>query len=591
MTDRTHTSGSKRPSRPAGASSSRATAAKAERPVKSAGPSSRGGGRMVWRDAIEDWKSRPLSDYNLLLIIVGLLTGIGLVMVLSASMAKAGTESGNVWSVFIRQTGMVIFGLVAMWFVVRMRVEIIRRFSIVALLGSLVLLILVIIPGIGVGMEETGAQSWLNIGGMSVQPSEIAKIAMAMWGSKILADRTRTATTTKELFGVFGVVSAVILMLVLLQRDLGMVGSMSFVVLALAWFAGLPRWIVAAIGVSGVVLMVVFSVLESFRSARFRVYFDSLLGNFNDVRGDAYQSYQGFLSLADGSMTGVGLGQSNAKWFYLPEANNDFIFAIIGEELGFIGAGIVILLYAALGWVGLRISAKQVDPFLRLMAATVTAATVVQAFINIGYVVGVLPVTGLQLPLISAGGTSAFVTLASMGLLLTCARHEPEAISAMQTSGRPAIDRLLGIPEPIAYDPSARDPRPVRTHRETQRFGAPVSVAGVQERDDDPTGPRRSSGSGGHSNRANLNRQSRTERVERRQRRDRRDENRRNVDRRGVDRRDAPMFESNTRARGGDMYRQKQRDGRSVRPIGERRPVRDQRTSSMRRENRDYRQR
>nr|WP_120492262.1 putative peptidoglycan glycosyltransferase FtsW [Corynebacterium lactis] len=427
-----------------------------------------------------DWKSRPLFDYSVLLIVIGLLTFVGLVMVLSASMASSGRDSGSVWSVFIRQVIMVFGGLVSMWFVLKLRVEFIRAMALPALLLSGFLLVLVLIPGVGIGLEETGARSWLSFGGFTMQPSELAKIALALWGARFLADRVRTAVTKRELFGPFLGVSIVVLGLVVAQKDLGMMASMALMVVALAWFAGLPRIFVTSMFAFGGVAFVMFTLLEGFRSARIRVYVDSLLGNFSDVQGDAYQSYQGFLSLADGSMTGVGLGQSAAKWFYLPEAKNDFIFAIIGEELGFLGAGLVILLYAALGWVGLRIAGRQHDPFLRLLAATLTTATVVQAFINIGYVVGALPVTGLQLPLISAGGTSALVTLLSMGLLATCARHESEAVSAMQTEGRPLFDRILGIPEPHPYDESLRQSQKIRAHRDPQQFGPPVKVSGAR---------------------------------------------------------------------------------------------------------------
>ncbi|HJE84969.1 MAG TPA: putative lipid II flippase FtsW [Corynebacterium amycolatum] len=453
---------------------------KATNPQRPSSSSSSARERPAWVERFNDWKSRPLFDYHLLMIIVALLTSIGLVMVLSASMASAGNDSGSVWSVFIRQLVMVVAGLISMWIVLRMRVELIRSLSTAALILSFVLLVLVIIPGIGIGLEETGARSWLSIGGITMQPSEIAKIALALWGSKLLAEKVRTAVSYTDLFGLFGAVSFVILALVMLQRDLGMVASMAFVVVALAWFAGLPRVFITGMLAIAAIAMAVFTLTAGFRSARIRVYLDSLLGNFNDVQGDAYQSYQGFLSLADGSLTGVGLGQSSAKWGYLPEAKNDFIFAIIGEETGFLGALMVILLYAALGWVGLRIAGRQNDPFLRLLAGTITAATVVQAFINIGYVVGALPVTGLQLPLISAGGTSAMVTLFSMGLLATCARHESEAVSAMQTSGRPGLDRFLGIPEPIPYDESRRHAPKVRAHRDPQRFGPPVVTSGAR---------------------------------------------------------------------------------------------------------------
>ena len=428
------------------------------------------------RAQLRDWISRPLFDYHVLLAITALLTGIGLVMVLSSSMAQSGTE-GSVWSVFIRQAVMVAAGLFMFWAVSRVRVETIRKLAPVGLLVAFVMLVLVLIPGIGIGLEETGAQSWIYVGGVSIQPSEVAKVALAVWGAKFLAERLRTATDVKQIFIPFGAISTLILGLVFFQRDLGMVASMGFVVLALMWFAGIPRFIVGGIVAVGVAVVGIATLTTGFRSARISVYFNTLFGRFEETQGPAYQSYQGILSLADGSMTGVGLGQSRAKWFYLPEAKNDFIFAIIGEEAGFLGAVIVVLLYGALGWVGLRVAQRQADPFLRLMAGTITTATVVQAFINIGYVVGVLPVTGLQLPLISAGGTSAIVTLLSMGLLATCARHEPESVSAMQTSGRPAIDRILGLPEPLPYDPSRRDARVPAGNRETRRFGPPVTGA------------------------------------------------------------------------------------------------------------------
>ena len=434
------------------------------------------GGGIELRESLRDWVSRPLFDYHLLLAVTALLTGIGLVMVLSSTMASSGA-AGNVWAEFSRQAAMVAAGLLVFWLVLKVKVSTIRAAALPLLGLALVLLVLVLIPGIGIGLEETGAQSWILVGGVTMQPSEFAKIALALWGSKFLADRIRVAVTTKQLFGAFIFVAMLVLGLVFFQRDLGMVASMGFVVLALAWFAGLPRFLVAVVGAVGLMVVIAASMAVGFRSARMQVFCDTLLGRFNETQGPGYQSYQGILSLADGSMTGVGLGQSRAKWFYLPEAKNDFIFAIIGEELGFLGAGIVVLLYALLGWVGLRIAAAQKNLFLRLLAGTLTLATVLQAFINIGYVVGVLPVTGLQLPLISAGGTSAIVTLFSMGLLATCARHEPEAVSAMQTSGRPAIDRWFGIPEPLPYDPATENGRRSRSHREPQRFGPPVTGA------------------------------------------------------------------------------------------------------------------
>jgi cell division protein FtsW len=181
-------------------------------------------------------------------------------------------------------------------------------------------------------------------------------------------------------------------------------------------------------------------------------------------------------SLADGGWWGVGLGQGSAKWDYLPNAHNDFIFAIIGEELGFLGCLVVLLLFGTLAYVGIRIAARNTDPWIKLVSATVTTWLVGQAAINIGYVVGLLPVTGLPLPLISSGGTSVALTMLSFGLLANFARHEPQAVCALrsQTSrcgGQGVISRLLRLRPPVPYTsvpytpapPRPRIPQPART--------------------------------------------------------------------------------------------------------------------------------
>ena len=190
-----------------------------------------------------------------------------------------------------------------------------------------------------------------------------------------------------------------------------------------------------------------------------------MLFDLLDTQGTGFQAYQGFLSLADGGLTGVGIGQSRAKWFYLPEAKNDYIFAIVGEELGLLGGALVIVLFAMLGFFGIRTAMRAQNQFQALMAATLTAGVVGQAFFNIGYVIGLLPMTGVQLPMISAGGTSAIITIASMGLLANVARHEPMQISAMQNYGRPLFDRIFNIPEPDPIDGATRSGRHVAPSR------------------------------------------------------------------------------------------------------------------------------
>nr|WP_231587651.1 putative peptidoglycan glycosyltransferase FtsW [Corynebacterium comes] len=415
--------------------------------------------------------SRPGLDYFMIRSVVFLLTGIGVVMVMSSSMTWSVIEGSTVWGQSLRQGLMVLIGLFAFWLALRVRPAVIRRMSPWLMLVSLVLLVLVLIPGIGSGSEEVGSQSWIRVGSIGLQPSELAKVAIAVWGAGYLADRRNAMITLRSPFTVYTAVAGLMTFLIGVQGDLGMTMSFALVAMFTLLFAGVDMRFIFAAGALALVGMLFVFFSGGFRSNRFHVYFDALFGRFEDTQGTAFQSYQGFLSLADGSVFGVGLGQSRAKWFYLPEAKNDFIFAIIGEELGLWGGALVIILFAALGYFGFRTALRAQNQFQSLMAAALTAGVVSQAFINIGYVVGLLPVTGIQLPMISAGGTSAIITLGSMGLLASVARHEPEAVSGMQSYGRPLFDRIFFLPEPA--------PRPVRSTRERRnartRFGEPVT--------------------------------------------------------------------------------------------------------------------
>ncbi len=449
------------------------------------GLSLRGRISHAWNDLL----SRPMTDYIMILFTVIALSCIGVVMVYSSSMTWSFSEVGSVWGTALRQAVMIVVGFAVMWVALMVRPQLIRSLAPTLLVISILLLLAVQIPGIGTGREEVGSQSWINLGPVSFQPSEIAKVAIAVWGAHYLAGKGPVTHWINNHYTRFALVGIFMATLIFLEGDAGMAMSFVLVVLFMLFFAGIAvGWLILA----GGVLLAALAALAlggGFRSNRFNVYFDAFFGNFHDTRGTAFQSYQGFLSLADGAATGVGLGQSRAKWFYLPEAKNDFIFAIIGEELGLWGGAIVIGLFATLLYFGLRTAKRSHDPFLGLLAATLTAAVVSQAFINISYVVGLLPVTGIQLPMISAGGTSAVITLASMGLLASCARHEPEAVSAMASYGRPVVDRLLMLREPssklTSNNVGVRSPRGSRGMTPTtaekrragsrERFGDPVT--------------------------------------------------------------------------------------------------------------------
>lgn len=424
---------------------------------------------------IDSTLAQPRLNYFVILAITALLTGLGLIMVLSSSMVNSRANGGSVYSEFLRQAAIVVVGLVGMWCALRIRPQTIRKLSPYFMGLAFVLLIAVLIPGVGVGGDEVGSNSWIRVGSVGIQPSEAAKLALAVWGSATVAAQSNRSNKIAAALSPLLSVGGLFLLLVLVQKDLGMMMSVGIVLLALVFFSGLDTrvlgllvGVVGAVGVGAI-------VAQAYRSARITTWMDTLFLHFSDssTQGSSYQSHQGILSLSDGGLTGLGLGQSRAKWFYLPEATNDFIFAVVGEELGFGGALAVVLLFALLGWFGIRCALAHTDPFMRMLAATLTLGVVVQAFINMGYVVGFLPVTGIQLPLISAGGTSAVITLVSMGLLANCARHEPKTVSSMQHEGRPLVDRLLALPEPSPV--MAGDQRRVQRRSTTQHYGEPVT--------------------------------------------------------------------------------------------------------------------
>nr|WP_165164277.1 FtsW/RodA/SpoVE family cell cycle protein [Corynebacterium qintianiae] len=422
-------------------------------------------------------EARPLTDYTMIRTIVLVLAGLGVVMVMSSSMASSFASSASVWSQAIRQTIMVAGGLFFFWLLLRMSPDRLCRFSHV-IMGISVLLLVVVLTPLGTGREEVGSQSWLVLGPASLQPSELARVAIAIWGASILANKDYNRPSRLDNgFAPFIAVAVLCLGLIGLQGDYGMAVSFSIVVAFILLFAGISWRLIAAAGAVALVGMVFVFLSGGYRSNRFHVYFDALFGRFEDTRGIAFQSHQGFLSLADGSLFGVGLGQSRAKWFYLPEARNDFIFAVIGEELGLWGGALVIVLFGLLGFFGLRAARRARNQFQALLAAALTTGVVSQAFINIAYVLGLLPVTGIQLPMLSAGGTSAVITLGAMGMLASVARHEPDAVSSMQNYGRPAFDRVLGIGEPKSPGQMVRGRRSVRTAAgRRERFGAPVTA-------------------------------------------------------------------------------------------------------------------
>ncbi len=421
-------------------SSTRRTAPARDRKVVSLGE---GIGSVI--SAVAGVLSRPLASFHLIVTLTVLLTTFGLVMVLSASSVEGYSKTGSSYGLFTTQLVFAALGVVLFYFAVRMPVRLMRRLAAPAIIITTIMLILVLIPGIGTLSQ--GARRWFVVGGLSVQPSELVKVALCVWGAHLLASRRRENASLRELLIPLIPVTFLICVLIVLEPNLSTTVTIAIIVGALLWFAGLPMKVFGFFAVSGVLLAGVLAMTAGYRSERVRSFF----GHIDDPQGAGYQARQARYALANGGPFGEGLGQSRAKWNYLPNAHNDFIFAIIGEELGLIGGLIVLMLFGLLAFVGLRIAMRSVDPFLRLLTATITVLVTAQALINIGYVVGLLPVTGIQLPLLSAGGTSTFTTLVMFGLLANAARHEPEAVAALASGGDGRFGRILRLPNPVPY--------------------------------------------------------------------------------------------------------------------------------------------
>ncbi|WP_066906992.1 putative lipid II flippase FtsW [Millisia brevis] len=396
------------------------------------------------RGHIRAWLSRPLTSFHLVVTIAALLTVLGLVMVLSASSVSAYAVDGSAYSMFTRQAIFTAVGVVGFYLAMRIPPTWLRAAARPLVAISILMLVLVLIPGIGTLSQ--GTRGWFSVGGLSFQPSEFAKVTFAIWGAHVLATLPPNRRDPRQVLVPLLPVAMVIFVLIVLQPDLGQTVAVATILMALLWYGGLSlRLFLTASGGLGLAA-IALGLAAGYRSARIQ----SWLNPSADPEGAGYQSRQALFSLADGGWFGRGLGQSRAKWSYLPNAHNDFIFAIIGEELGVIGCIAVLALFGLLVFAGMRIAMRSIDPFLRLLSATLTVWMVSQVVINVGYVVGLLPVTGLQLPMISAGGTSTAITLGALGLLANAARHEPEAVAALQQGGDGRFGRLLRLPAPTS---------------------------------------------------------------------------------------------------------------------------------------------
>ncbi len=415
------------------------------------------------------WLGRPLASFHLVLAVFGLLTAIGLVMVASASPVESlQTGSTSVYTLFKKQLAFAMIGTVVFWLGLRVPLKRIRALAGPAVVVCVLLLLVVLSP---LGHTVSGSSRWIVIGPISFQPVEVAKLALTLWGAHVLVSKRTMLHQYRHLLVPVVPVALLMLTLVVLQPDLGSTITLAVVVFALLWFIGAPMRLFATVAAGGIAAVVALSIGASYR-------LDRVLSFLHPEANDAasYQAKQSLYALADGGLFGKGLGMGQAKWDFLPNVHTDFIFALIGEELGFVGCAVVLGLFAMVAVVGMRIASRNIDPWVRVVAATLTTWLIAQAAINIGYVVGLLPVTGIPLPMISYGGGSLVITMLVFGILANCARHEPESVAALRTQGPGRFGRLLHLPAPDVYQPPVRR-RPARPSTPPRASGRPARSA------------------------------------------------------------------------------------------------------------------
>ena len=370
----------------------------------------------VWNSAV--------TSYFVILGATFLLLAIGLVMVLSSSSVESLAEGDSPYAVFLNQARFALIGLPVLLVVSRLPVRLVRRAAWPLLLGGIAFQMLVFTP---LGRGEGGNQNWVKLPGFMAQPSEVLKVALAVWIGAVLARKLPLLREWKHALVPVVPVAGLGIGVVVLGHDLGTAMVMVMLVAGAMFVAGVPLRMFAVAGALAAAGVAALTLGSDNRLNRIASWWSAEC----DVTNECYQSLHAGYGLATGGWSGVGLGQSAEKWSYLPAAHNDFIYAILGEELGLVGTLLVLLLFALLAFGMVRIMRRHPDPFVRITTAAVFAWIIGQATVNIAVVIGLAPVIGVPLPLVSAGGSALIMTMAALGLLLSFARTEPGAAEAL----------------------------------------------------------------------------------------------------------------------------------------------------------------
>ena len=407
------------------------------------------------RSLLRGLLARPLASYYLLVSSAGLLLIIGLAMVFSATSVKQIVTSGNAFTSVQKQGISAVVGLFAFWVCQRLPIRTYRALVKPGLIVAFSLIIALDVLGMLAQANVLDEPRfgpvhadllWLYLGPLQLQPSELAKMALAVWVADVLVRKGSEAGAWSELSRPLFPVAGLLCVLVGLN-DLGTMLCLVVLFVGMLWADGVRLRVFAGmftVALAGVMALIYLPGRSTYRHGRLDAFLHPELNQL----GNGYQVREGLFAIANGGWFGVGLGEGRLKWGWLPNGHNDFIFAVIAEELGVMGCLVVLGLFGVLAYTGLRIARRVTNPFRRLVAAGVTALIAGQATINIGGVVGLMPVTGLPLPLISDGGSALVVTLAMIGMLASFARAEPEAARALHARPPGRLARLLWAPLP-----------------------------------------------------------------------------------------------------------------------------------------------
>ena len=352
----------------------------------------------------------------MLMVPTALLLGIGLIMVFSASSVAAYARYGSSFLFFQRQAVYAGVGVLGLLLLSRMPYAVWSRLAVPFLAATGILLLLVLHSG--AGTSAGGSSRWLAVGPITIQPSEIVKLALVAFAATVLTRKAALLDDLGHLLLPLLPVTALVCWLVMRQPDLGTTVILAGTIFVLLFIAGVRLRYLGIAGIAGAAIGWALIMSAAYRRARFL----SFLSPWKDPQNAGYHLIQSYIALGSGGLFGVGLGASRQKWMYVPNAHTDFIFSILGEELGLLVAICVLALFAVLLYGGIRVAARAPDTFGRLLASGIVAWLGLQTIVNLGAVTGLLPITGVPLPLLSYGGSSLVVTLGAIGILLNIAR-------------------------------------------------------------------------------------------------------------------------------------------------------------------------